>query len=372
MEVERVSYMHQPSPKQLEHRNISQLLDERTAENEQKEAIILYDKQKQRHCLTFGQFQRQSQSLAAALLAKGLSRGDRVALLLPTCLEFAVSFMALNRIGANVVVIPQGGTAEYIKGVLVQLKCVGLLCYVNEDETKRKALMDAIHDMKKTGLIGGDGESVMKCMVTLGAQVKWEAPTGLVHQYEELLSSKQPKDMNSLEQKVQFDDPALLLLTSGSTGCPKACQFTNQSVAVALDNVCACLNITCKSKRFSCSPFSWIPGLAGICVVASVGATCVFITPTLLLRETVTEFILSVVSSERCTSWSLSPSFIYDVVNNSALLNKFDLVSFQRVSTGGQVLPRELVSKFLNLFPNLVLNVGYGATETFPTQRITK
>ena len=173
MEVERVSYMHQPSPKQLEHRNISQLLDERTAENEQKEAIILYDKQKQRHCLTFGQFQRQSQSLAAALLAKGLSRGDRVTLLLPTCLEFAMSFMALNRIGANVVVIPQGGTAEYIKGVLVQLKCVGLLCYVNEDETKRKALMDAIHDMKKTGLIGGDGESVMKCMVTLGAQVKW-------------------------------------------------------------------------------------------------------------------------------------------------------------------------------------------------------
>ena len=171
--------------------------------------------------------------------------------------------------------------------------------------------------------------------------------------------------MNSLEQKVQFDDPALLLLTSGSTGCPKACQFTNQSVAVALDNVCACLNITCKSKRLNCSPFSWIPGLAGICVVASVGATCVFITPTLLLRETATEFILSVVSNERCTSGSLSPSFIYDVVNNSALQNKFDLVSSQRVSTGGQVLPRELVSKFLSLFPNLVLNVGYGATETF-------
>ena len=98
---------------------------------------------------------------------------------------------------------------------------------------------------------------------------------------------------------------------------------------------------------------------------SSVGATCVFITPTLLLRETATEFILSVVSNERCTSGSLSPSFIYDVVNNSALQNKFDLVSSQRVSTGGQVLPRELVSKFLSLFPNLVLNVGYGATETF-------
>ena len=69
--------------------------------------------------IMFGQLQRQSQS---ALLAKGLSRGDRLALLLPNCLEFAVSFMALNRIGANVVVIPQGGTAEYIKGVLVQLK----------------------------------------------------------------------------------------------------------------------------------------------------------------------------------------------------------------------------------------------------------
>ena len=368
METERVSYMHQPSPRRLEHRTISQMLDKRAAEHAQKEAIILYDEQRQRHCLTFGQFQRQSQSLAAALLAKGLSRGDRVALLLPNSLEFAVSFMALNRIGANVVVIPQGGSAEYIKGVLVQLKCVGLLCYVNEDETKRKALMDAIHDMKKTGLIGGDGESVMKCLVTLGAQVKWEALMGLVHQYEELLSSQQPKDMNWLEkteQKVQFDDPAVVMLSSGSTGIPKACQFTNQSVVVALDSVCAVLNFTCKSKRFSCSPFSWVPGLGGICAVASVGATCVSLPPALLLKDTATEFILSVVSSERCTSGSLSPSFIYDVVNNSSLLKKFDLGCFENASTGGQMLSRDLVSNFLNLFTNLVLNFGYGATETF-------
>ena len=130
---------------------------------------------------------------------------------------------------------------------------------MDKNEAKRKALMDAIHDMKKTGLIGGDGEFVMKCMVTLGAQVKWEAPTGLVHQYEELLSSKQPKDMNLLEkteQSIQFDNPAVVLLTSGSTGVPKACQFTNQSVVAALDAKCACLNITCNSKRFNCCPFS--------------------------------------------------------------------------------------------------------------------
>ena len=119
-----------------------------------------------------------AQSLAAALLTKGLGRSDNVGLFLPNSLVLGVIFMALNRIGANVVVIPQRGSAEYIKGVLVQLKCVGLLCYVDKDETKRKALMDAIHDMKKTGLIGGDGESVMKCLVTLGAQVKWEAPNG--------------------------------------------------------------------------------------------------------------------------------------------------------------------------------------------------
>ena len=255
MEVQRTSYFRHPYYQQLEHRTISQMLDKRAAKHAQKEAIILYDEQKQRHCLTFGQFQRQSQSLAAALLAKGLGRCDRVAHLLPNCLEFAISFMALNRIGANVVVIPQRGSAEYIKVLLVQLKCVGLLCYVDEDETKRKALMDAIHDMKKTGLIGGDGESVMKCLVTLGAQVKWEAPLGLVHQYEELLSSQQPKDMNWLEkteQSIQFDDSAVVLLTSGSTGTPKACQFTNQSVALAHGSVCACLNFTCKSRHFSC------------------------------------------------------------------------------------------------------------------------
>ena len=99
--------------------------------------------------------------------------------------------------------------------------------------------------------------------------------------------------------------------------------------------------------------------------MANDGVACVFIPPALLLRHTVTEFILSVVSSEKCTGGFLPPSLVYYVVNNSSLLKKFDRGCFENVSTGGQVLSRDLVSKFLSLFPNLVLNLDYGATETF-------
>ena len=171
--------------------------------------------------------------------------------------------------------------------------------------------------------------------------------------------------LEKTEQKVQFDDPAVVLLTSSSTGRPKDCQFTNQSIAVAVDNSCANLNFTCESRHFSCSPFSWIPGLAAICMIANNDVACVSLPPALLLKYTATEFIFGVVSSERCTGGFLPPSLIYDVVNNSSLLKKFDLGCFESMYTAGQVLSRDLLSKFLGLLPDLILILGYGATETF-------
>src|SRR2546428_14099579 len=52
--------------------------------------------------LTYARLERQSDACAAAFQALGVTRGDRIALLLPNCPQFAIAQFAAWKIGAIV------------------------------------------------------------------------------------------------------------------------------------------------------------------------------------------------------------------------------------------------------------------------------
>ena len=87
--------------------------------------------------MTFEEYQTKSQALAAALLEKGLARGDRVALISPNNMEYPVVLMALSRIGANVIAVEQGFAVEDLLACLQKLKCVAAVCYVDSKDKAR-------------------------------------------------------------------------------------------------------------------------------------------------------------------------------------------------------------------------------------------
>ena len=143
----QMSYLCQPSVQRLQHQTISELLDTQVAETQSNEVVVLYDGSLVRFCLTFAQYQVQSQALAAALLEIGLARGDRVVLRSPNSLEYCVSLMALWRIGANVVsrYYMQGLSCEDILEAIGVLHCVALICHVHEnDQEHREPTIQAI------------------------------------------------------------------------------------------------------------------------------------------------------------------------------------------------------------------------------------
>ena len=53
--------------------------------------------------VTFGEYEARSNRVANALLARGVGKGDRVALLLMNGVEFAAAFFAIAKIGAVIV-----------------------------------------------------------------------------------------------------------------------------------------------------------------------------------------------------------------------------------------------------------------------------
>ena len=51
--------------------------------------------------LTFGELDQQAESLAAALANLGVAAGDRIALVLPACPEFAVAMFAAGKLAGS-------------------------------------------------------------------------------------------------------------------------------------------------------------------------------------------------------------------------------------------------------------------------------
>ena len=356
------SCTHQSLSKSLEYRTLVQLLDNRTSEHPGKEAFVLYDESRERSCLTFGEWQAKSQALAAALLDKGLVRGDRVALMSPNSIEFVVSLLALYRIGANVIAIEQESSEGEIVDRLMSLKCTGLVCFLHENEARRKPLTKAILSVFAEGEALAD-RPAFKAVVTFGSHAEWDYQTDHIHEYGELLrlgSSLEMSILNRAQDKVQFDDPALVLLTSGSTGRPKVCQFTHH----ALVNGCY-MGYSIDTRVFGFSPFTWVPGMGGLCSTIATGATAIMVPPAMIIRQRATEFTLDILSKEKCTDAPIAVYLMHDIVTNQSLLGKYDLSCLRSLSTGGQPVPLELMKSFLGLFPRLTMTTGYGATETF-------
>ena len=97
--LDRLSGRFRPiSSKRYQPENISQVL-ERVAEKYPTKDAVVCDNIR----LTFSQLKEQADRLESGLSTLDITHGDWVAIMLPNCPEFVISFLAIAKIGAIVV-----------------------------------------------------------------------------------------------------------------------------------------------------------------------------------------------------------------------------------------------------------------------------
>src|SRR5262249_1212672 len=74
---------------------LSEYLRERARKTPRKPAVIFYGT-----VLSYGEFDRLSDRFAALLASEGVTKADRVAVFLPTCLQFHIAFYGVLKLGA--------------------------------------------------------------------------------------------------------------------------------------------------------------------------------------------------------------------------------------------------------------------------------
>jgi acyl-CoA ligase (AMP-forming) (exosortase A-associated) len=271
------------------------------------------------YALDYGELDLAVGRFAAALLAKGLSYGDRVASWLPKTLESCLLPLAAARAGLiHVPINPQlkGAQADHI------LLDSGAKLLITGDA--RAALLS---EARPT--IWRDSE----------AHQAWHSGSGLT------LSSHNP------------DDLAAILYTSGSTGRPKGVMLSHANMWLGAISVAHYLEVTPDDRTLCVLPLSFDYGQNQLLSTWAGGGTAIpldYLTP----RD-----VIKAVERFEITSLAGVPPLWIQLAE--AEWPSETAARLTRVTNSGGALSPSLIGMISTTFPNARIFPMYGLTEAF-------
>src|SRR5262249_43598233 len=120
-------------------RTLGALVDELASACPDAEAVVFRGER-----LTFSALRHQADTVARALLAMGVQKGDRVAILLPNRPEWLISSVAAAKVGAATVAISSFSTAREIAWTLEHARPSVV---VTMEAFRGRSYLGAIHDV---------------------------------------------------------------------------------------------------------------------------------------------------------------------------------------------------------------------------------
>lgn len=199
--------------------------------------------------LSYGELDRRSDALAAALLQKGMHTGDKIALLLNRSELTAVCALGVLKASCAYVPLDPAHPSER-------------LYYVLDNSAAQMVIADE-------NLLPLIGEYKGQIMTTREVRA---------------LSDAQPSAPSRIPVRRPVpSDLFVIFYTSGTTGKPKGVMLTHQNVATICYNHTAGLHITPQDNIASCASFMFDASLADLYATLSAGACVHMISETMRL-----------------------------------------------------------------------------------------
>jgi crotonobetaine/carnitine-CoA ligase len=184
--------------------------------------------------VTYEDFLSSVLRVANGLRSLGVKKGDKVAILLPNCLEFPYSWLAANIIGAVMVPVNARFVDHEIEYVLWHSEVGTLVTSQDHLETMERLKGRLPH----LGTIVNVGDGQVPGTLAFST---------LLHSPVELPAST-----------VGPDDDAVILYTSGTTGMPKGCVATHEYFLNLGEIQGQLFQLTSEDRVFTAQPFYYI------------------------------------------------------------------------------------------------------------------
>ena len=274
---------------------------------------------------SFAEMRRDALEMASRLVASGIGKDDRVALIAETSAEFAALFCGCIYAGAWPVPLPLpttfGGKDSYIDQLVVQLESADpkLLLYPAEISEMAQAA---------AGRQGCEGMS-------------WED-----------FAATEPRECELPE--AQPDDICYLQYSSGSTRFPTGVAVTHKALLHNLYGHATGVNLGTNDRVVSWLPWYHDMGLVG-CLLSPIAnqVSCDYLKTEHFARRPLAW--LDLISRNPGQTLSYSPTFGYDICarrisSQSHVSERFDLSRWRTAGNGADMIRPDVMQNFVNAF----------------------
>ncbi len=167
--------------------------------------------------ITSGEFDSLSDSLARSFLRMGLGKGGTIVTMLPSSIEFILTLIAADKVGAIVTAMDMKYKAADLRRFISHIKPAIIVAHPRSGDTDIAASLASVCDeLKMRG-------RVTFVMVGGGPGENFDALTREGPGFED--------ELRRAKASCGLDDGLLIVFTGGTTGVPKAALLTKQNVA---------------------------------------------------------------------------------------------------------------------------------------------
>jgi len=219
-----------------EFRSVSAVFDASVARFRDRPAYSSFGKQ-----LTYGEADALVEQFAAYLLGElKLKKGDRVALMMPNCLQYPVATFGVLRAGLTVVNVNPLYTARELKHQLVDAGATVLVVVDNFGDTVQQVIADTpVRQVITTGLgdmLGAKGVVVNFVLKYIKKMVPNYSIKGAIR-FNQALRLGSRHTLPAVQ--VDHDDIAFLQYTGGTTGVAKGAMLTHRNLVANMQQASA-------------------------------------------------------------------------------------------------------------------------------------
>ena len=245
------------------------------AANRERDALVVGDA-----TLTYEELDRRTANMASALLAAGMGKGSRIALLAPDGLLWITTFYGALRIGAIVTPLSTLAPARELAHVLrnsdAQL-LIGVRGFLRHDYARSlESALPGLSEATAGQLRLPAAPYLRSVWLDDASGLSWARPVDALLALADDEHAPGPELLAAVEREVVPGDDAVVIYTSGSTATPKAVVHRQWTIARHPPVLATYGGLEPADRSMPLLPAFWAGGVTSALQVLATGGTLIY------------------------------------------------------------------------------------------------